>query len=70
MNFHPDKQLFQVAGTRDQTTDPWITMPALYLYTMGAHLPYWILVHFSKTLKSFNLVDTTKRTTHPGADKE
>ena len=29
MNFHPDKQLLQVAGTRDQTTDPWITRPAL-----------------------------------------
>ena len=35
MNFHPDKQLFQVAGAGDQTTDPWITKPALYLYTMG-----------------------------------
>ena len=35
MNFHPDKQLFQVAGARDRTTDPWITKPALYLYTMG-----------------------------------
>ena len=35
MNFHSDKQLFQVAGTGDRTTDPWITKPALYLYTMG-----------------------------------
>ena len=35
MNFHPDKQLFQVAGTGDRTTDPWITKPVLYLYTMG-----------------------------------
>ena len=33
-------------------------------------LPDWILVHFSKTLKSLNLADTTKRTIHPGADKE
>ena len=24
MNFHPDKQLFQDAGTGDQTTDPWL----------------------------------------------
>ena len=24
-NFHPNKQLFQVAGAGDQTTDPWIT---------------------------------------------
>ena len=24
MNFHPDKQLFQVAGARDRTTDPWV----------------------------------------------
>ena len=35
MDFHPDKQLFQVIGTGDRTTDPWITKPALYLYTMG-----------------------------------
>ena len=35
MNFHPDKQLFQVAGAGDRTTDPWITKPALYLYIMG-----------------------------------
>ena len=35
MNFHPDKQLFQVAGARDRTTDPWITKPVLYPYTMG-----------------------------------
>ena len=35
MNFHPDKQLFLVAGTGDRTTDPWITKPVLYLYTMG-----------------------------------
>jgi hypothetical protein len=37
MNFHPDKQLFQVAGTGVQTTDPWITRPALSPYTMGMH---------------------------------
>ena len=35
MNFHPDKQLFQVASAGDRTTDPWIAKPALYLYTMG-----------------------------------
>ena len=35
MNFHPDKQLFQVAGAGDRTIEPWITKPALYLYTMG-----------------------------------
>ena len=34
MNFHPNKQFFQVAGAKDRTTDPWITKPALYLYTM------------------------------------
>ena len=34
MNLHPDKQLFQVAGTVDWTTDPWIIQPALYLYNM------------------------------------
>ena len=33
MNFHPDKQLFQVARTGDWTTDPWITRPVLYPYT-------------------------------------
>ena len=32
MNFHPDKQLFQVAGVVDRTTDPWITRPVLYPY--------------------------------------
>ena len=38
MNFHPDKQLFQVAGAGDRTTDPWITKPVLYLYAMGEAL--------------------------------
>jgi hypothetical protein len=37
MNFHPDKQLFQVADARDRTTDPWITRPVLYPYSMGTH---------------------------------
>ena len=49
MNFHPDKQLFQVAGTGDQTTDPWITKPALYLYTMGDPLD-WAYACFYKNL--------------------
>ena len=35
MNFHPDKQLFQVTGAGDLTTDPGIAKLALYLYTMG-----------------------------------
>ena len=35
MNFHPDKQLFQVAGSEVRTTDPWITRPELYPYTTG-----------------------------------
>ena len=29
------KDFFQVDGPGVQTTDPWITKPALYLYTMG-----------------------------------
>ena len=43
MNFHPDKQLFQVAATGDRTTDPWITRPVLYPYTTGTHCcnDYW-----------------------------
>ena len=40
MNFHPDKQLLQDVVARDQTTDPWITKPALYLYTMGDPLAF------------------------------
>ena len=36
MNFHPDKQLFQVAG--DRTPDPWVTSPMLPPYTMGDSL--------------------------------
>ena len=35
MNFHPDKQLFQVVGAGDRTTDPWITRLVLYPYTTG-----------------------------------
>ena len=35
MNIHPNKQFFQVAGARDQTTDPWITRAVLYPYTMA-----------------------------------
>ena len=38
MNFHPDKQLFQVAGAVDRTTDPWIRRPELYPYTTGDSL--------------------------------
>ena len=30
MNLHPVKQLFQVAGAGDQTTDPWHARPGLY----------------------------------------
>ena len=33
MNFHPNKQLFQVASAGDQTTDPWIKRTVLYAYT-------------------------------------
>ena len=29
MNFHPDKQLFQIAGAGDRTTDPSVTKPVL-----------------------------------------
>ena len=35
MNIHPDKQLFKIAGSGDQTTDPCITKPGLYVYTIG-----------------------------------
>ena len=45
MNFHPDKQLFQVAGAGNRTTDPWITKPELYLYTMV--VPLIILLYSS-----------------------
>ena len=43
MNFHPDKQLFQVAGTGDRTTDPCITStPAPRGLTQAAKLlAYW-----------------------------
>ena len=42
MNFHPDKQ---VAGAGDRTTDPWITKPVLYLYTIGdPHITEVILI--------------------------
>ena len=43
-NFHPDKQLFQVAGARDLTTDPWITRPELYPYITGDSLSLFILI--------------------------
>ena len=42
INFHSVKQLFQVAGTEDRTTDPWITRPVLYPYTMGTELIHLI----------------------------
>ena len=29
MNFHPDKQLFQVASIGDRTNDPWNARPVL-----------------------------------------
>ena len=38
MTFHPYKQLFQVAGAKDWTTDPCITRPVLYPDTRGTLL--------------------------------
>ena len=35
MNFHPVKQLFQIASTGDQTADPWVTSQMLSPYTTG-----------------------------------
>jgi hypothetical protein len=35
MNFHPVKQLFQVAGAGDRTAEPWVTSPMLPPYTTG-----------------------------------
>ena len=35
INFHPDKQLLQVASAGDWTTDLWIPSPELYPYTTG-----------------------------------
>ena len=66
MNFHPDKQLFQVVGARDRTTDPWITRPELYPYTMGdsllgAHLKDYQnkagFYHVKSWLKLYNSTD-------------
>jgi hypothetical protein len=71
MNFHPDKQLFQVAGDGDRTADPWITKPVLYLYTMGDPLALILAsnkpkydnrlfkelqVQYKKTISSMNVV--------------
>ena len=46
MNFHPDKQLFQVAGAGDRTADPWVTSPTLPPppYTMGDFLPTLLIM--------------------------
>ena len=30
MNFHPVKQLFQIAGAGARTADPWVTSPTLF----------------------------------------
>ena len=35
--------IFIQINTGDWTTDPWITKPALYLYTMGTHSHFWFL---------------------------
>ena len=43
MHFHPCKELFQVAGARDRTTDPWITKPVIYIYTMGDPLVFLLI---------------------------
>ena len=44
MNFHTDKQLFQVAGARDRTTDPWITRAVIYPFTTE-DFQFWVLFH-------------------------
>ena len=50
MNFHPDKQLFQVAGAGARTADPWITKPALYLYTVGDPLLLFLKLIFANAI--------------------
>ena len=35
MNFHPVRQLFQIAAAGDRTTDPWVIHPTLTSYTTG-----------------------------------
>ena len=52
MNFHPDKHLFQVAGTGDQSTDLWITRPELYPYTSGDSL-----LHDLKKIYEYSLTN-------------
>ena len=32
-----------VAGARDRTTDPWITKPVIYIYTMGDPLVFLLI---------------------------
>ena len=59
MNFHPDKQLFQVAGSGERTTDPWITKPAVYLYTMGDPLPH-VLINHTKMMQAGVLLLTLR----------
>ena len=54
-NFHPDKQLFQVASARDRTTDPWVTSPTLPRYTTGDSL---FDIYVSKWVLSFYWVST------------
>jgi hypothetical protein len=51
MNFHPDYQLFQLAGSGDRTADPWITSPTLPPYTTGDSYQ-----DFLRTMSSIDLI--------------
>ena len=53
MNFLPDKQLFQVAGAGDQTTDP-----VLYPFTTGTN-PH-VLINHTKMMQAGVLLLTLR----------
>ena len=52
MNFHPDKQSFQVAGAEDRTNDPWITKP-LPLQHGGPTGRIFLTLFFDKCFEDF-----------------
>ena len=62
MNFHPVKQLFQVAGAGDRTADPWVTSPMLPPTPWGLPLHYTYLLPYS--LSFFFQAQITDRVRH------
>ena len=67
INFHPVKQLFQIAAAGDPTADPWVTSPTLSHYTTGTSCTAVISQIFPNTfwLQQIKMRNNTENNLNP-----